>query len=136
MQRRERDQREDVLDILSIPLLGVIPESEEVMRASNLGSLITGRDCQSALSQAYSDAARRLAGESVKMTMPGGKKGLFSKLFGPQMLLEHDRRSISHAKLTTLPEEEVFNGGKAMDAVKPDKLAPATAVKVVESAYG
>jgi septum site-determining protein MinD len=57
---------EDVLDILSIPLLGVIPESEEVMRASNLGSLITGRDCQSALSQAYSDAARRLAGPGVQ----------------------------------------------------------------------
>ena len=29
---------EDVLDILSIPLLGVIPESEEVLRASNLGA--------------------------------------------------------------------------------------------------
>ncbi len=28
---------EDVLEILSIPLLGIIPESEEVLRASNLG---------------------------------------------------------------------------------------------------
>ena len=123
---------EDVLDILSIPLLGIIPESEEVMRASNLGSLITGRDCQSALSQAYSKAARRLAGESVKMTMPGSKKGLFSELFGLPMLIERDRRSISHAKLT-LPEEEVLNGGKAMDAVKPEKSAPAMAAQVVES---
>jgi septum site-determining protein MinD len=73
---------EDVLSILSIPLLGVIPESEEVMRASNLGFPITicGRHC--APSQAYSDAARRLAGESVKMTIPGVKMGPFSKLFG------------------------------------------------------
>src|SRR5262249_27066097 len=31
----------DVLDILSIPLLGIIPESEEVLRASNLGTPIT-----------------------------------------------------------------------------------------------
>jgi septum site-determining protein MinD len=124
---------EDVLDILAIPLLGVIPESEEVMRASNLGSLITGRDPKSALSQAYFDAARRLAGESVKMTMPGGKKGLFSKLFGPEIVLEQGRRQIRHAKLTTVPDEEVFNGGKTMDAVKPDKSAPATAAKVVES---
>ena len=32
---------DDVLDILSIPLLGIIPESEEVLRASNLGSPVT-----------------------------------------------------------------------------------------------
>src|ERR1700682_3438712 len=32
---------EDVLEILSTPLLGIIPESEEVLRASNLGSPIT-----------------------------------------------------------------------------------------------
>ena len=32
---------EDVLEILSIPLLGIIPESEEMLRASNLGAPIT-----------------------------------------------------------------------------------------------
>src|SRR5215469_5894390 len=32
---------EDVLDILSTPLLGIIPESEEVLRASNLGAPVT-----------------------------------------------------------------------------------------------
>ena len=32
---------EDVLEILSIPLLGIIPESEEVLRASNLGAPVT-----------------------------------------------------------------------------------------------
>jgi septum site-determining protein MinD len=73
---------EDVLDILSIPLLGVIPEGEEVLRASNLGFPITICGRQSAPSRAYSDAARRLAGESVRMTMPSTKNGLFSKLFG------------------------------------------------------
>ena len=29
---------EDVLEILSIPLLGVVPESQEVLRASNIGA--------------------------------------------------------------------------------------------------
>jgi hypothetical protein len=33
----------------------------------------------------------------------------------------------------TLPEDEVFNGGKAMDAVKSDKSAPATGARVVEN---
>jgi len=74
---------EDVLEILSIPLLGIIPESEQVLRASNLGAPVTicGRD--NAPSRAYFDAARRLAGEEVAMTIPTDRqKGLFSKLFG------------------------------------------------------
>jgi septum site-determining protein MinD len=72
----------DVLDILSIPLLGIIPESEEVLRASNLGAPITicGRD--SAPSRAYFEAARRLNGESVEMTIPSSDHGLLAKLFG------------------------------------------------------
>jgi septum site-determining protein MinD len=73
---------EDVLDILSLPLLGIVPESPEVLRASNLGAPITvcGRD--SAPSRAYFDAARRLDGECVEMTMPCDSKGLLNKLFG------------------------------------------------------
>jgi septum site-determining protein MinD len=73
---------EDVLEILSIPLLGIIPESEEVLRASNLGAPITicGRD--SAPSLAYFDAARRLAGESVEIVYPSLRRGLLAKLFG------------------------------------------------------
>jgi len=72
----------DVLEILSLPLLGIIPESEEVLRASNLGAPITvcGRD--SAPSRAYFDAARRLGGETVAMTIPSDSKGLFTRLLG------------------------------------------------------
>src|SRR5919108_1563618 len=32
---------EDVLEILSTPLLGIVPESQEVLRASNIGSPVT-----------------------------------------------------------------------------------------------
>ena len=39
--RGEMLRTEDVLEILSIPLLGIIPESEEVLRASNLGSPVS-----------------------------------------------------------------------------------------------
>ena len=73
---------EDVLEILSIPLLGIIPESEEVLRASNLGAPITICGRESAPSRAYFDAARRLAGEAVEMTIPTNKEGLFTKLWG------------------------------------------------------
>jgi septum site-determining protein MinD len=80
--RGEMISIEDVLDILSTPLLGIIPESEEVLRASNVGSPVTLSNPASAPARAYLDAARRLKGEPVPMTIPSDRKGLFDKLFG------------------------------------------------------
>jgi septum site-determining protein MinD len=73
---------EDVLEILSVPLLGIIPESEAVLRASNLGTPVTICSSDSAPARAYITAARRLAGENIKMTIPTDKKRFFDKLFG------------------------------------------------------
>jgi septum site-determining protein MinD len=73
---------EDVLDILSVPLLGIVPESEEVLRASNIGSPVTLCSAASAPARAYADAARRLKGENLPMTVPSDRKSLFGKLFG------------------------------------------------------
>ena len=73
---------EDVLDILSIPLLGVIPESREVLRASNIGAPVTLANPASAPARAYRDAARRLTGELLPMTVPSDRAGLFGRLFG------------------------------------------------------
>jgi septum site-determining protein MinD len=73
---------EDVLEILSIPLLGIIPESQDVLRASNIGSPVTLADQRSAPALAYLDAARRLAGEEVPMTVPSEKRSLLGKIFG------------------------------------------------------
>ena len=84
-QRAERGDMlkvEDVLEILSIPLLGIVPESSDVLRASNLGSPVTLADARSAPALAYLDAARRLAGETVPMTIPGEKRGILGKIFG------------------------------------------------------
>ncbi|OAI25747.1 septum site-determining protein MinD [Methylosinus sp. R-45379] len=73
---------DDVLEILSIPLLGIIPESEDVLRASNVGSPVTLHSGTSAPSRAYADAARRLCGAEVPMDIPSDKKGLLVRLFG------------------------------------------------------
>jgi septum site-determining protein MinD len=81
-ERGEMLKKEDVLEILSIPLLGIIPESEEVLRASNVGTPVTLNNPNSAPGRAYFDAARRLKGESVEMMIPSDKKGLLGKLFG------------------------------------------------------
>jgi septum site-determining protein MinD len=81
-ERGEMLKREDVLEILSIPLLGIIPESEEVLRASNMGAPVTLNAPQSAPARAYFDAAKRLSGQSIEISVPSDKKGIFAKLFG------------------------------------------------------
>jgi septum site-determining protein MinD len=73
---------EDVLEILSIKLLGIIPESQEVLRASNVGSPVTLNNPASAPARAYTDAVRRLRGEDVPMTVPSEKLGIMARLLG------------------------------------------------------
>jgi septum site-determining protein MinD len=73
---------EDVLDILSTPLLGIIPESQEVLRASNVGLPVTLSNANSAPGRAYHDAALRLTGQEIPMSIPTERKGFFDKLFG------------------------------------------------------
>ncbi|TNC07449.1 septum site-determining protein MinD [Methylobacterium terricola] len=80
-ERGEMLKIEDVLEILSIPLLAVVPESEEVLKASNLGSPVTLNAPQSAPARAYIDAVRRLRGETVEMIVPSEKRSLLGKLF-------------------------------------------------------
>ena len=80
--RGEMLKTEDILEILSIPLLGIIPESEEVLKASNLGMPVTLNAPTSAPSRAYFDAARRLNGEDVEVVVPLERKGFMSRLFG------------------------------------------------------
>ena len=71
---------DDVLEILSIPLLGIVPESPEVIRASNVGSPVTLNNAGSAPARAYLAAAKRLKGEAATVES-SGKKGLLSRFF-------------------------------------------------------
>ncbi|MCH4022651.1 MAG: septum site-determining protein MinD [Acetobacter sp.] len=80
--RSEMLNVDDVLDILSIPLIGIVPESQDVLRASNLGMPVTLASPDSAPAKAYADAARRLSGEKVDLNIPAEKKGFFGWLFG------------------------------------------------------
>jgi septum site-determining protein MinD len=73
---------DDVLEILSIPLLGIIPESEEVLRASNLGSPVTVINASSPPARAYADAAQRLNGKVISISIPTERTSLFDRLFG------------------------------------------------------
>lgn len=73
---------DDVQEILSLHLLGVIPESKSVLSASNTGTPVI-LDDQSDAGQAYLDIVARYLGETrPHRFIDEAKKGLFSKLFG------------------------------------------------------
>jgi septum site-determining protein MinD len=81
--RGEMMKVDDVLEILAIPLLGIVAESPDVLTASNLGSPVTLHNPSSAAARAYVDAARRLMGEEVAVNAPTPQRaGLLSRLFG------------------------------------------------------
>ena len=71
---------EDVQELLTIPLLGVIPESADVLKASNSGNPIILDEASDA-GKAYEDAVERLLGKEVPLRFITEKKGLFGKIF-------------------------------------------------------
>jgi septum site-determining protein MinD len=73
---------EDVKEILSIPILGVIPESESVLRASNTGTPVVF-DEESPAGRAYLDAVARFLGEQRELRyLKPERRSLFRSLFG------------------------------------------------------
>ena len=81
--RGEMMKVEDVLEILAVPLLGIVVESPDVLTASNMGAPVTLHNPASPAAQAYVEAARRLLGEEIPMSQPAPRQGgLFSRLFG------------------------------------------------------
>ncbi|BFO10405.1 septum site-determining protein MinD [Serratia rubidaea] len=73
---------EDVLEILRIPLVGVIPEDQSVLRASNQGEPVI-LDLESDAGKAYDDTVNRLLGEERPFRfIEEEKKGFLKRLFG------------------------------------------------------
>lgn len=75
---------DDVQEILSLDLLGVIPESKAVLNASNSGNPVV-LDQDSDAGTAYRDVVSRYLGEELPHRfIQVQKKGLFGRLFGGQ----------------------------------------------------
>ena len=82
VDRGEMMTVDDVLEILAVPLLGVVPESKAILKASNVGTPVT-LDGPSAASQAYNDARQCLTGTQVGDAHQGERRpGLFSVCSG------------------------------------------------------
>ncbi len=73
---------EDISDILRIPLIGVIPESQIVLQASNEGTPAIHK-VGSDVSEAYADVVSRFLGEEKPMKfLTAQKVGLLQRIFG------------------------------------------------------
>lgn len=72
----------DVQEILRIPLIGIVPESEQVLHASNQGNPaihFKGTD----VAEAYEDVIARFLGETRPLRFTDYEKpGLFKRIFG------------------------------------------------------
>jgi len=73
---------DDVKEILRVPLIGVIPESQAVLQASNSGSPAIHLDGTD-VSEAYKDVVSRFVGDDKPMRfLDAPKVGLLKRLFG------------------------------------------------------
>lgn len=70
---------DDVVDILSISLIGAVPDDENIVISTNQGEPLVGSDTMAG--KAYMNICRRITGEEVPMLDLNGKSGFFSKLF-------------------------------------------------------
>ncbi|RMH93045.1 septum site-determining protein MinD [Lysobacter pythonis] len=82
VERGEMLSVKDVEDVLGLKAIGVIPESTDVLNASNKGEPVI-LEANSDAAQAYEDSVARLLGEERPLRfIQAEKKGFFSKIFG------------------------------------------------------
>jgi septum site-determining protein MinD len=79
VKRGDMLSTEDVLDILAIPLIGIVPEDEGILVSSNRGTP-AAMDDRSRAGQAFRNIARRLKGEEVPFMQLEDNQGFFQKL--------------------------------------------------------
>ena len=83
VEKEEMLSKDDVVDLLNIQLIGVIPESQSVLKASNSGKPIV-YDQESDAGMAYMDTVHRLLGQPDLpfRFIEAPKKGLWKRIFG------------------------------------------------------
>ncbi len=80
VERGEMLSVQDVLNILSLPLIGVVPEDEGVVSSTNRGEPIIYND-KSDSAAAYRRISKRILGEDIEIPDIRGKKGFLKRLF-------------------------------------------------------
>ena len=79
VKRGEMMDVDDIVDLLSIDLIGVIPDDEYIITQTNKGEpAVSNKKAPSG--KAYIEIARRVLGDNIEVTIPGRDEGFFAKI--------------------------------------------------------
>lgn len=79
VRRGEMMDVDDIVDLLSIDLIGVVPDDEYIITQTNKGEpVVSNRKAPSG--KAYKEIAQRILGENIEVTVPGREKGFLAKI--------------------------------------------------------
>ena len=79
VKRGEMMDVEDIVDLLSIDLIGVIPDDEFIITQTNKGEpAVSNKKAPSG--KAYIEIAKRVLGEKIEVTIPGREKGFWAMI--------------------------------------------------------
>jgi len=70
---------DDIVDLLSIELIGVVPDDEYIITGTNKGEPVI-MNKKAPAGKAYVEIARRLLGENIDVTIPGKKNGFLARI--------------------------------------------------------
>ena len=70
---------DDIVDLLSIELIGVVPDDEYIITQTNKGEpVISNKRAPSG--KAYLEIARRILGQNIEITIPGREHGILARI--------------------------------------------------------
>ena len=79
VKRGEMMEVDDIIDLLSIDLIGVVPDDEHIISQTNKGEpVIQNKHAPSG--KAYLEIAKRVLGENIDITIPGKENSFIAKI--------------------------------------------------------
>ena len=81
VRKGEMMEVDDIVDLLSVDLIGVVPDDEYIITQTNKGEPVI-KNKKAPSGKAYIEIARRILGENIDVTIPGKKQGIWEKIKG------------------------------------------------------
>mgnify|MGYP000464989818 FL=1 len=81
VKKGEMMEVDDIVDLLSVDLIGVVPDDEYIITQTNKGEPVI-KNKKAPSGKAYIEIARRILGENIDVTIPGRKQGIWEKIKG------------------------------------------------------
>lgn len=79
VKRGEMMDVDDIVDLLSINLVGVVPDDENIITQTNKGEPVI-QNKKAPSGKAYIEISKRILGENIEVTIPGAKRSFFDKI--------------------------------------------------------